>query len=230
MKSLANGGFPAKDITLFVDGCKDSQSYEREFKCGVVSRSTPVHSTHTEGRGPAGNWILSMHELYLREPYADRFIMFQDDLLCYKNLRTYLEISTKGVKGHYWNLYTHPPPRQSAPPDKSRHGWFESNQMGRGAVGLMFDRQGVMQLLSCYRFTERSLDLHRGHRNVDGGILETMKKANFKELVHHPSLTQHIGTVSSFGNKPQAQALHWMGEDHDACKFIIPSEPYSLSS
>lgn len=218
LECLRQAGFESP--ILFVDGSKDSDSWGRQFKCETVVRSIQVHANHTEKRGPAGNCVLALHELFLREPYADRFILFQDDLMCYRNLKEYLEVSTKNMKGVYWNFYTFPPGRQAAPPDKSRYGWFDSNQYGRGGVGLMFDREGIMSLLSCRRLVSRPLDLHRGHRNIDGGILESMKLANFREVVHHPSLTQHTGSISSFGNKPHALAPDWLGENYDATKLL----------
>ncbi len=175
-----------------------------------------------------GNWVLGLGELFIREPDADRYAMFQDDLQTYKNLRQYLEScpypegrDPKVGKG-YWNLYTFPV-RQQKPPvstdGKQVDGWFLSNQLGRGAVALVFDREAVTTLLTHTHMILRPLNPDRGWRAIDGGIVSAMRKAGYREWVHHPSLVQHTGLKSTMGNKVHPTADSFRGEDYNAMEI-----------
>lgn len=240
LKSLQGAGF--SEPRLFIDGVDSHQDffwYQSTFSLEVTIRSPKIRSY--------GNWVLALAELYIREPYADRYAIFQDDFVTYSNLREYLEQCPYPTKG-YLNLYTFGPPKQEPPPfvgltGRLRVGWFLSNQMGRGAVALVFDRDAVMTLLThqpqikpggnldgsetvdnkqCLKhLVERPLDAQRGHRSIDGGIVTALKKAGYKEWVHHPSLTQHLGNYSTMGSKPHPRAKTFIGENFDARELLI---------
>jgi hypothetical protein len=75
--SLCEAGFDAP--RLFVDGDNDPKGWEREFGLETTCRY-PTIRTH-------GNWILALSELFIREPHAERYALFQDDLITYRNLR-----------------------------------------------------------------------------------------------------------------------------------------------
>src|SRR5437870_5459108 len=83
LQSLRAAGFG--EPRLFIDGCKQDEAvgYSCQFRLPITARDPAVR--------PAGNWILSLWELYIREPVADRYAIFQDDLITYRNLRDYLE-------------------------------------------------------------------------------------------------------------------------------------------
>lgn len=211
LKSLRSAGFDRPH--LFIDRAAldpDGRSWEKEFGCPVTLRSGDPVRTH-------GNWILSLYELYVRRPDADLYAMFQDDFLTYRNLRTYLESCTYPEKG-YWNLYTFPSNQRLSP---AQGGWYKSNQFGRGAVALVFDRTTVQTLLQHPHMVERPTDPHRGWKAVDGGIVTSLGKAGWYEYVHSPSLVQHTGDVSSMGNKPHLKAESFRGEDFDATELIV---------
>jgi hypothetical protein len=87
-------------------------------------------------------------------------------------------------------------------------------------VGLVFYRDAVLDLLTSRHFVERPMDAHRGWRAIDGGIVESLNKAGWREWVHSPSLLQHIGMVSSMGNRPHPHAETFPGEDCDALNFL----------
>lgn len=214
LASLREGGFDQP--RLFVDGEKDPQSWEREFKLETTARFPAIL--------PFGNWVLALGELFIREPLAARYAIFQDDLLVYRNLRSYLEASPFPEKA-YQNLYNVP---QNEELSNGRKGWYESNQKGRGAVGLVFSRDGVITLLTHLHMIERPMSAQRGWRNIDGGIISAMRKSGYKELVHCPSLLQHQGLESSIGinhgsrwkNFPQKLSETWRGEDFNALELL----------
>lgn len=218
LSSLAKGGFDKP--RLFVDGCTHTEaiSYQEIFNCDIVGRFPLVRT--------CGNWMLSMLELYLRFPLADRFALFQDDLVCCKNLRQYLETTPYPDKG-YLNLYTFPHNTEPSLMQKdeqgnNRVGFYQSNQRGLGAVALVFNREAVSQIVASSHMSLRVQDPRRGWRAVDGGIVTGMNKVGYKEYVHNPSLVQHTGHVSTIGNKPHPQSPIFPGEDFDAM-ILVPT-------
>lgn len=204
--SLKNGGFP--EPHLFVDGEDDPASWEIKFGLPVTIRNPAVRT--------AGNWALSAIELYLRQPDAELYAIFQDDLVCVRNLRAYLERAVRPTRG-YMNLYTFPQNEDLA---AGRNGFYESNQRGRGAVALVFSREALLTLFQSQHFVERPQDQDRGHRSIDGGIVASMEKAGWKEFVHYPSLVQHTGLESSMGNRKHPLSRTFPGEAFDALGFL----------
>ena len=200
---------------LFVDGEDDPYSWKREFGLEVTAHS-PTLRTY-------GNWVLAMAELYIREPEAERYAIFQDDVALVRNLRTYLDACEYPGAG-YWNLFTFFRNEELV---KGKAGWVPSDQRGLGALALVFDRPAVLTLLTHQHMVERPQDPHRGWRAVDGGIVTALRKAGYTEYVHAPSLVQHTGTASSMGNKPFPPARTFPGEGFDAAT-LIPPTPQSV--
>lgn len=213
--SLASGGFDRPWI--FVDGSEDLLLYKSRFP------SAAGYTLHYPNLLTYGTWVLSLAELYIRNPNSSMYAMFQDDFVCYRNLRAYLDHHVYPEKG-YWNLYTFPQNQELAPKVgltvRHRVGWYESNQRGRGAVALVFDRATVLTLLSSQHMVERPLDAKRGWKAVDGGVVSALAKAGYRELVHNPSLVQHTGVHSTMRNKPHPQANSFRGGEYDAMSLL----------
>lgn len=211
LKSLSNGGFPSP--RLFIDStCPEDLEMYKKFGLPITTRQPTIRTF--------GNWLLGIIELYIREPDADRYVMFQDDLITYKNLRQYLEKCEYPEKG-YWNLYTFPS-NQKLAPDST--GWYESNQLGRGAVALIFSREALLQLVSSRKMLDRPQNPQRGHKAVDGGIVNSYRNIEgWKEYVHNPSLVQHTGLHSTMRNKRHQLAESFKGENFDALD-LLPKE------
>lgn len=206
LASLAAAGFDQP--RLFVDGCDELQNWRRWFGLDATCRYPKA--------GVAANWILGLAELVQREPNADRFAIFQDDCVTYKNLRQYLEKVPYPDKS-YLNLITEYENEDKA---RNRSGWFEAVQLGRGAVGLVFSREAAALLLSERGFVERAQDKKRGKIAIDGGILYAMQKQGWKEYCHAPSLVQHIGHNASTMGHSIPQAKTFKGEDFDALDLL----------
>ena len=206
--SLVKAGFP--DPVLFIDNCCESD---------VVMYNTWEHFSvyrMNPGVRTFGNWILTLWELYLRQSHANFYAIFQDDFVTYPNLRQYLE-KCEYPKMGYWNLYTFPENQELA---KGQKGWYLSNQLGRGAVALVFDKQTTQFLLASKHMVDRVQNTQRGHKAVDGAVSTAMKQINFREYVHNPSLVQHTGLQSSMGNKKHKQAPSFIGENFDALNLL----------
>lgn len=214
LASLAAAGFPRP--RLFVDGDRPPQEaeYRARFGLDVTFRCPRVRTV--------GNWVLALWELYLRDPRADLYLVAQDDAVFVANLRPYLERAALPEQ-FYGNLYGFPSNERLAPVDESgnpRAGFYPSNQLGKGAVALVFPRDAVVALLSSRRLAMKPQDAARGHKSLDGAVVEAMREQGFKEYCHFPSLTQHTGDVSSMGNRRHPQAASFPGEHWDAMSLL----------
>jgi hypothetical protein len=203
--SLERAGFAAP--RLFVDGCSDFALYD-SFGLEVTLRPSPAIRAH-------GNFVLSLWELYVRDPNASRYVIFQDDMVACKDLKGYLELCDYPARG-YWNLYTFPINLQLCP--ENHTGWFESNQRGLGAVALVFNHEAARLLLASRYMVDRPLCSKRGWRAIDGGIVCALKQYEppWREYVHNPSLVQHTGETSTLGNGRHELADTFRGEDFSA--------------
>lgn len=218
LASLRTAGFA--EPHLFVDGSHDAAEWVRRFGNRITMRHPNLRTY--------GTWVLALAELFIRNPQADRLLLCQDDFVTYRNLRQYLERIPYQPK-RYYNLYTFPMNVDHVAKANGgilpTNGWHESNQRGKGAVALMFDRETVMTLLMSQHMVSRPLHAGRGWRNVDGGVADALKKAGWKEMVHLPSLVQHTGFVSSMGNRQQPLANTFRGEDFDALDLLHADQP-----
>lgn len=212
--SLRKGGF--EQPRLFVDGvsAEEESWYGAAFALPLTPRRSPLKT--------AGNWVLALYELYYRQPGATYYALFQDDFVTYPNLRVYLEQNPCPPRG-YMNLYTFPSNQSYCP--CGYEGWFQSRpvdprtpewQTGRGAVALVFPREGVATLLSQRSLVDRVMTPEIKDRKIDGGIVNAMNMAGWREYVHAPSLVQHTGDKSSMGNLPHLKATSFLGENHNA--------------
>lgn len=220
MESLKAAGFDTPHI--FLDGPIPPQSPEwiTEYMQGHATIHDPPLKTF-------GNWITSLWELYLRDPHADRYAMFQDDIITVKNLRFYLE-KTPIPDKKYLSLYTYP---KNARRGRGINGWFDSNQRGYGALGLVLSRRAVTTLLGHAhilnrpQFVPQDKSRRRWWKSVDGAISWAMRKAGYRELVHMPSLVQHMGIPSSMGNGTGRYSPCFPGEDFDALTLVANHAP-----
>lgn len=223
LASLIRAGFDSPHI--FVDGDIDGDSWVKQFRVehGIKIPSITVREKNVR---TAGHWVLTLYELWARNPHADRYAIFQDDFVTYPTLKEYLERCTYPEKG-YWNLYTFPRNRPSflkekglPYPEERYEGWYQSDQCGKGAVALIMDHTTVRTLLGGPYLVDRFMDKDRGHRAIDGGIVDALKLHGWFEYVHNPSLVQHIGHESSMGNCRHVTANTFRGEDYDITQLL----------
>lgn len=207
LHSLCDAGFG--DPQLFVDGCNDPGDYGI-FECLVSCRPSPSLKI-------VGNWVLGLWELYIRNPSADRYALFQDDILAVGNLREYLNHHIFPDRG-YLNLYTF---KENARITRFKPGWHKSNQRGLGALGLVFNRDGLQVLLSSPIIVAKpTFPPDRNWKYIDGGILEAMKQEGWSEYIHNPSLLQHQCEPSSLGNNYLTPIDSFPGERFNAMELL----------
>ncbi len=211
LSSLKEAGF--NKPVVFVDGSTgDFESLGLE----IVRRSRKLKAY--------GNWLLTLMELWIRNPHAHRFAIFQDDFLTYKNLKDYLDACPLPDNG-YWNLLTFPENEEYCP--AGEQGWQLSNQRGRGAVALVFNNLTVFKLLTNEQIIAKPKAKTNPHRSIDGAVIDALTKLKIFEYVHHPTLVHHIGDSSSIGNQQHKKPETFLGVEFDALEL---TEQRSLPS
>lgn len=211
LSSLREAGFDKP--RLFVDNARD-----RDL-------NSTLHAYETTCRHPrievAGNLTLALWELYHRNPHADYYAVFQDDCLACRGLRTYLDSCEYPVQG-YWSLYTYEGNYRRCA--EGYHGWYESDQLGKGAVGLVFNTTALLTLLGSPELLGRPQDKRRGHKAIDGGVVHALNKAGWKEWVHNPSLLQHQKSPSVQNPLRSVHrnmdAPNWAGDTEDVSAIM----------
>lgn len=199
LNSLRLAGFPLAHI--FLDGRTNSQY--GEYK----------HTVRDYSLGAFGNWICALWELYVSNPFAAKYAMFQDDFICCRNLFPFLDVQVL-PDDQYWNLYTWNHNARDAT------GWHLSDQMGKGAVALVFPNAFVRQLLNHVHMVEKPRQEKRSNSSIDGAVVEVAKQIGVKEVCHSPSLTQHTGKISSIGNHEHPQCRTFPGERFNALDIL----------
>ncbi len=221
LESLHKAGF--HHPRLFVDGEQDQCPWSYpgyEF----TPRWPAVHAF--------GNFWLGLLELYLRYPLADLFGMFQDDILLCRNTRQYVEESIPQVLGRinkplYFNLFTCKPNEDLVKMNGVK--WHFSNQLGWGGQALVLPRDTMQKMFMSRHLVERPLGMRNGvpdpkraWRNLDGGVIASVKSVGGAEMVHYPSLVYHIECESVIGNSRDGRMVQgtWPGEAHDAMTWV----------
>lgn len=218
LDSLHKAGFA--DLRLFVDGEQDAPAWEC-LGYDYTLRWPKVHAW--------GNFLLGLMELYLRDPLADLFAVFQDDILLCRNTRQYFEECPKPDLGlsMYFNLFTCLP-NESLVKNKGT-GWHLSNQLGWGGQALVFPRDTMIRMFQSRHLAERPLGMRNGVPcpekawcNLDGGVIASVKSVGGVEVVHFPSLVYHVDGPSAIGNGRDGRMVQgaWPGEAHDAMAWV----------
>jgi len=205
--SLAAAGFDRP--MLFLDGPRDGLPADTCCGLELVHRSSGV--------GAYGNWLLTTWEIYIRKPQARFYAVFQDDLVMCRGVREYLE-QCEWPARVYRNLFTF-----STNENKvfgKPQGWHRSDQLGKGAVALVFTHEGVVDLLK-QEHTVNKPQLPKGNKNIDGAVQRAMVVgAKYTEQVHQPSLVQHTGIEGTLGNPRHPQARTFPGEQYNVLGMI----------
>ena len=214
LQSLADAGFDKPVIS--VDGPCDNASMGLLEPHTVICRGRNIRTF--------AHWHMTLLELYSRNPWSQFYAIFQDDFICVQNLREYLSECTLPDKS-YLNLFTFME-NDAIVPGK-QHGWHEAaraakgHQLGRGAVALVFSHAAVEALLAHPHMITRRRDSLRGHKSLDGAIVEAMNASGWTEYIHYPSLVQHIGEESSMGNRKHPVSKCYI-EEFDPLSLLTP--------
>ena len=190
-ESIIKAGWP--DPILFVDG-------KVELPPNLAHLRT---CTRRPAIGAFPNFALSLAELYMRNPFADAYMMIQDDALLLETpaTREYLERALWMTKGPCLaSLYCSTKYSRDVP------GWhlFEEPWVW-GAVAFVFSRDAVRAFLSCANWIEhRALPDDEGLVRIDILIGQFAEQHGIPVHFPSPSLVQHIGTVSTIWEDSRA--------------------------
>ncbi len=200
LDSLKRAGFDRP--TLFVDGALDG--------------CTDLNVIQHPRVGQLHNWLNALFWLYSMTPRADRFAIFEDDILICRQAREYLDRCPLLEKS-WWNLLTHDDNISEA---HKVLGWQASVQLSRGAAGLVFDRRGVECIL---RSPEVGNYLKDGGKTSETAVSVALRSVNYREMVHYPSLIQHVGWESTLGHSWPSDRLvkNFLGEDFHLMSIAI---------
>lgn len=164
-----------------------------------------VKDCHTKPRHIL-NWKKGFEWLVAKD--ADRYAVFQDDVLACVNLREYLEQMTYPYRS-FLNLITF-----DGNTRPGSVGWHPSRQRGKGAQGLVFDRESALALRTSEQYKYPS-KLSGTEKSIDGMVATGLRSLGFTEYVHTPSLLQHVGEKSTLGHN-LGPAPSWQ-EGYDPC-------------
>lgn len=223
LQSLILSGFP--EPRLFIDIQGDAQLADIIKLYNDPSFPLTIRSPNIR---TFGNWFLALMEIYIRNPHSHRYALFQDDITMCLGVREYLEHCEYPERG-YINLLTYPQNESQklryfpkGLPEEKMIGWYPSNQMGKGAQALVFNREILLKILSSHELINRPQE-EKGHQNVDGGLSIAMRKMGCVEYVHTPSLVRHIGAETTMGPghpKSQPQDISFRGDNWDVMEIV----------
>lgn len=162
------------------------------------------------GVGAFGNWVIAATTIYHDNPWADRYAIFQDDIVCSRNLREFIERSNL-PDNSYLNLCLWPGNADG------RQGWYAApDGCGLGAQTLVFSNKALGALLQSSWIVDHAKDDHNGRRAIDGIVKTAMEEAGFVEFVHGPSPVKHTGAaLSTLQQEHYPETVCFMGEDFD---------------
>jgi hypothetical protein len=220
----------------------------RLFQDGVNLSHCNLHSEFYTYRNPRigawANWLLGLQELKLRQPLADRYLICQDDVVFSKHVRQYIDKTWAWTtQCRQWlNLYTQNQNEQVIAGKPI--GWMESAelvgggrgiQVHQGALALVFSNQAVEALLG-HPIVIRKCVGSKATVNIDGSVGQAMNAMGWREMIHNPSLVDHIGADCSIIDRqideevkhhlrahvraPLPKCLSFRGEEFDCLNLL----------
>jgi hypothetical protein len=200
---------PRKQATL--DRCLDSLiatgwTSPRIIADGDVAISAKWnHLPMTQRTPQIGAWpsyYLTLIELMMRQPHADAYMIVQDDVVMFRHsdLRVYLEsILWPDQRPGIVSLFCSRAYAQSNP------GWHKlEKNLVWGGPALIFSQEAAIQVVSDLQVVRHRFQGERGLANIDGLIGAWAWETETPVFVSTPSLSQHIGHVSSLWRTPRA--------------------------
>lgn len=148
------------------------------------------------------SYYLALIELMMRQPRADAYMIVQDDVVMFRHpeLRAYMEsVLWPDRRPGIVSLFCS---REYA---QQNRGWhcLEKNLVW-GGQALIFSQEAAIQVVSDLQVVRHRFQGDRGLTNIDGLIGAWAWETNTPVFVSSPSLSQHIGHVSSLWHTPRA--------------------------
>lgn len=193
LEAIVNAGWTRPRI--FVDG---------DVRIPHQWSDLPV-SCRTPKVGAWPSYYLALTEMFMRDPSADAYALFQDDieLLRRTDLRAYLErVLWPGENPGILSLYC------SSEYTRKDPGWhrFPENWIW-GATAFVFSPDAVRGILSSAAVLDHRLEgAGDGLKGIDVAVGQWAEKTNTPIWFPTPSLVQHTGQVSTLWETARAVA------------------------
>lgn len=168
------------------------------------------------------NYYLGLAELYFRNPEADAYFMLEDDVIFCKNLRPYLEKTLwPQSKAAYFSLYE---PLGLGGTVAGFQALPDLEQLP-GALAVIFPNASARMLLADAQVVNyRRTSLGGGCAETDWVVSRWAKRTQLPEMIHIPSLAQHVGDTTTIGPVAQdsfvRQSNSFVGETFDAGQLL----------
>ncbi len=204
LKSLVRAGWSTP--VVFAEPGSDREALRGQR---VVERESVL--------GAWPNWFLGLHELVLRAPHADAYLMCQDDLAFCSGVREYLE-STLWPEPRTGIVSLHTPSHHR----REDQGGFFAQNVGWGAWGAMayvIPNPAARALLrDASLVNHRNRGPREGRANVDSVLGDWCRRSGLAYLMHAPSLCEHTGHTSTLWKNATLAGRRlsgdFPGEDH----------------
>jgi hypothetical protein len=213
LQSLSATGWPSEEIHVFAE--PDALSGNEDLRGPVTVRGRKA--------GAFSNWYLALQELVFTQPTADAYLMFQDDIVCCRGLRKYLEhefwpAEATGFVSLYCGML------QSNP--AGTHGFMkmQSGDMLYGALAIAFPASAACALL-LHPLFQRHRESRNGTHGIDMALAKWATESGMPGFVHSPSLVSHTGVTSAIfsgcRDGPERRTDSFVGENVDVRSILV---------
>ena len=218
MRSLDAAGWQSQGVHVFAE--PDVLLMQGEEYSGALTRRGKT-------AGAFANWYLALQELVLTQPDADAYVIFQDDVICCRDLRGYLEKSlwpeaVTGLVSLYCGML------QSGIGSEPGFQKIDPGNMLYGALAVAFPPGAARAILLHPGFL-RHRESRNGTHGIDLALAEWMNSSGLPGFVHTPSLVDHIGQISSIFRSvrdgPERRTDSFVGEEASAIALFLKTVP-----
>lgn len=213
MQSLSVTGWPTAEIHVFAE--PDALSGNEDFSGAVTVRGRKA--------GAFSNWYLALQELVFTQPTADAYLMFQDDIVCCRGLRKYLErelwpAEATGFVSLYCGML------QSNSAGTQGFMKMQTGDMLYGALAMAFPASAARALL-LHPLFQRHRESRNGTHGIDTVLAKWVTESGLPGFVYSPSLVSHTGVTSAIfrccRDGPERRTDSFVGENVDASSILV---------
>jgi hypothetical protein len=168
------------------------------------------------------NWIVGLFELFISNPFSDFFVMFEDDIVMCRNIRSYLEYAIPFL-GNFGIISLYTPAKYHRKYLQVRNIFHDEKNQGYqvwGSQAIVLSRESARRL-----FASDLILLYRHHgygddnAHKDVALGQWAMYSRMPYFYHTPSLVEHTGLDSLIGSEPH-KSLDFVGETFDAASWI----------
>lgn len=141
-------------------------------------------------RGAAGNWLVALTDLYIQQPNAQRYAIFQDDIDVRAHARAVVDALEMPPRAGVLSLYV--PAKYTA-----RTSGVHRHDKLIGALALILPAGPVRELLASGMLASYRATGPNDGRYLDVKLGEWMQEQDYAIYYYHPSLVQHTGEHST---------------------------------